>query len=59
MISGVAAEPIRLESQVVSGFLEQHCVACHRPERQNGKLQLGCSGSFTVAALRLEHPIAA
>ena len=34
------ANPVELNRQLVSGFLEKHCIACHGPRKQKGKLRL-------------------
>ena len=34
------AQPVELNPQLVSGFLEKHCIACHGPRKQKGKLRL-------------------
>jgi len=39
-VSGVTAAPAGLNPQVVTGFIEKHCIACHGPEKQKGKLRL-------------------
>lgn len=36
----VSAKPVGLNPQKVRGFLEKHCIACHGPEKQKGKLRL-------------------
>ena len=29
-----------MSPEVVSGFIEKNCIACHGPEKQKGKLRL-------------------
>ena len=36
----VPSKSVGLDSQAVSGFLENHCYRCHGPEKQKGKLRL-------------------
>ena len=36
----VPSKPVELNPQLVSGFLEKHCIACHGPQKQKGKLRL-------------------
>ena len=34
------AKPVGLNPQKIRGFLKKHCIACHGPEKQKGKLRL-------------------
>ena len=36
----VPSKPVELNPQLVSGFLEKHCIACHGTKKQKGKLRL-------------------
>ena len=40
LASRVTGSPVRFNQEVVSGFIEKHCIACHGPEKQKGKLRL-------------------